>query len=55
MQIKTTAYRAADVEACIKQLHSYELPEITIIDLRGSTDYLAWIDASVAPLAASTP
>jgi len=55
LQIKTAAHRAADVEACIKQLHAYELPEITIVDLRGSQDYLAWIDASVAPVEASTP
>lgn len=51
LQIKTAAHRAADVEACIKQLHTYELPEIAIVELRGSREYLAWIDASVARVA----
>lgn len=56
LQIKTAAHRAADVEACIKHLHTYELPEIAIVDLRGSREYLAWIDASVAAeVAASEP
>jgi periplasmic divalent cation tolerance protein len=50
LQIKTTAQRVAEVEACIAALHPYELPEITVVRLGGgSAAYFAWIDAAVAP------
>ncbi len=49
LHIKTIASRAPAVERCIKELHTYTLPEIAIVDLRGgSAEYMAWIDAAVA-------
>jgi len=43
--IKTRAARYADVETTIRELHTYETPEIiaTVIE-RGSDAYLKWID-----------
>ena len=47
--IKTTAFDP--VRDAIKQLHSYELPECIAIPLaRGSSEYLAWLGDSVAPV-----
>jgi periplasmic divalent cation tolerance protein len=48
LHIKTSADRAVQVEARIKALHSYELPEIVTLRIGGSADYLAWIAESVA-------
>jgi periplasmic divalent cation tolerance protein len=47
LHIKTSAALAAKVEARIGQLHSYDLPEIVILPISGSPDYLAWIAANV--------
>ncbi|HEY5623378.1 MAG TPA: divalent-cation tolerance protein CutA, partial [Gammaproteobacteria bacterium] len=48
--IKTTAERLGQVEASIKELSSYELPEILAVPIHsGSRDYLEWIAASVDP------
>jgi periplasmic divalent cation tolerance protein len=45
---KTAAARYKELEATIRELHSYEEPEIVALPiLAGSTGYLAWIDASV--------
>jgi periplasmic divalent cation tolerance protein len=42
--IKTRPERYAEVEAMIRQLHPYELPEIIGFDLdQGLPDYLRWI------------
>lgn len=50
LQAKTTSDRLAAVEALIKQLHAYALPEITALPLAGgSAEYLAWIAESVRP------
>ena len=45
--IKTKKERCKDVMHRIKQLHSYELPEIICIEFDGSVDYLKWIDSVV--------
>jgi periplasmic divalent cation tolerance protein len=35
-----------EVAAAIRELHSYELPEVVMLDIeRGDPRYLAWIDA----------
>jgi periplasmic divalent cation tolerance protein len=48
--IKTTAGRLGQVEASIKELSSYELPEIVAVPIQsGSRDYLEWLAASVGP------
>ena len=45
--IKTRADIYAEVEAAIKSLHPYELPEIIGVPVeRGSSDYLDWVNAA---------
>ena len=42
--IKTTAERYADLEAAIRAVHPYELPEIIAVSIeRGLPAYLAWV------------
>jgi len=42
--IKTRAARYAEVEAAIRGLHPYELPEIIAVPVvRGLDDYLRWV------------
>jgi periplasmic divalent cation tolerance protein len=42
--VKTTAERYAAVEAAIRELHSYEQPEIIATPITaGSAGYLAWL------------
>jgi len=46
MLIKTTAERYAALEAAIRAMHPYELPEIIAVGIeRGLPGYLAWVDA----------
>jgi periplasmic divalent cation tolerance protein len=48
VEIKTTADRAPDVEALIRQLHAYELPEIVIHPIvGGSQAYLEWLSGEL--------
>ena len=48
--IKTTADRLAALEARLRQLHPYELPEFLVVDPAGAgSAYLAWVKESVAP------
>src|SRR5687768_3512025 len=45
--IKTSTDRLADLEARLRQLHSYELPEFLVITAdAGSEAYLKWVGAS---------
>jgi periplasmic divalent cation tolerance protein len=47
---KTAAARYGDVEAAIRELHSYEEPEIVAVPIvAGSSGYLAWLGQSVEP------
>ncbi len=47
---KTTRAAYEAVEAAIREVHSYEEPEIVAIPiLAGSAGYLAWIDENVEP------
>lgn len=42
--IKTRAARYAELEAAIRELHPYELPEIVAVPVvRGLDDYLQWV------------
>jgi periplasmic divalent cation tolerance protein len=46
LMIKTRAAIYDDVEAAIKSLHPYELPEIVAVPIvRGLSDFLEWISA----------
>ena len=48
--IKTTAGRYALLEAAIRQLHPYELPEIVAVSIEhGLPEYLAWVAAETTP------
>lgn len=48
--IKTTAGRYAELEAALRELHPYELPEIVAVPvLHGLTDYLQWVAGETVP------
>ena len=48
--VKTTAERYAELEAGIRALHPYELPEIIAVAIeRGLPGYLAWVTAETSP------
>jgi periplasmic divalent cation tolerance protein len=45
--IKTTEPRLAELEAALRKLHSYEVPELLVLTPeRGGENYLAWLAAS---------
>jgi len=44
--IKTASARVADLQARLRQLHPYELPEFLVLDATGSEAYLAWVGES---------
>lgn len=46
--LKTTSARVPEVEARIRELHPYDVPEIVAVPiLQGNSDYLKWIHESV--------
>ena len=46
--IKTTKSHTAEVQAVIRELHSYDLPEFVVISIEdGNAEYLEWIEKSV--------
>ena len=48
--IKTQAARYPALEAAIRSLHPYELPEIVAVPVEfGLPAYLAWVDAETSP------
>lgn len=47
--IKTQTARYPALEACIRAVHPYDVPEVIALPIeRGSRDYLSWIAESVA-------
>nr|WP_062343167.1 divalent-cation tolerance protein CutA [Herbidospora sakaeratensis] len=43
---KTTAERFGDLSGCVREVHSYDVPEIIAVPVAmGSGDYLAWVTA----------
>jgi periplasmic divalent cation tolerance protein len=44
--IKTASDRVAALQARLRQLHPYELPEFLVLDATGSDAYLAWVGES---------
>jgi periplasmic divalent cation tolerance protein len=42
--IKTTAERVSDLEARLRALHPYELPEFMVIAANGSDAYAKWVN-----------
>ena len=48
--IKTRAARIAEVTACVRRLHPYELPEIIAVPVvAGHAPYLDWVRESTGP------
>jgi periplasmic divalent cation tolerance protein len=48
--LKTTEGKFDELAARVKELHSYENPEIIAVPiLKGSSDYLSWVDTEVNP------
>ena len=48
--IKTSSERVAALEARVRELHSYEVPEFVVIPIvQGGADYLSWLSASTKP------
>jgi periplasmic divalent cation tolerance protein len=45
--VKTSRGRVPALEARLRELHPYELPEFLVLDASGSDAYLAWIEESV--------
>lgn len=46
--IKTSETEVAAIEATVKAVSGYDLPELVAVDISGgSADYLAWVAASV--------
>ena len=44
--IKTTTDRVVALQARLRQLHPYELPEFLVLDASGSEAYLTWVEES---------
>lgn len=48
--VKSTAEQFAAIESAIRELHSYECPEIIATPIAaGSPDYLAWLSEQTRP------
>lgn len=48
--VKTRASRAGAVEALVRTMHPYEVPEILVLPVAGGSGaYLAWIDRVTSP------
>ncbi|TDD69528.1 divalent-cation tolerance protein CutA [Jiangella aurantiaca] len=46
VEVKTTATRAEALTAHLREVHSYDLPEIVVTPIAGGSDaYLAWLSA----------
>lgn len=53
--LKTSRRRFAALQAVVKQLHSYDVPEIIALPIAaGSAQYLDWITASVKAQSSSS-
>ena len=51
--IKTSRSRVSALQARLRELHPYELPEFLVLDATGSAAYLEWIEGSVTVSGAS--
>lgn len=48
--MKTTTDRFEDLAACVRELHSYEVPEIVAVAIVSeAADYLEWIRRETSP------
>ena len=46
--IKTSPARLEELQARLRTLHPYELPEMLVLSARGSDEYLTWIRESTS-------
>jgi periplasmic divalent cation tolerance protein len=53
--IKTTRDRVPALEARLRALHPYELPEFVVLDAQGSAAYAEWVGESVGSGPAAGP
>jgi periplasmic divalent cation tolerance protein len=49
LAIKTTRARRGALEARLRTLHPYELPEFVVVDATGSEAYAGWVRDVVTP------
>lgn len=45
--LRTKKSRFKEIEKVIKELHNYEVAEISMTEMEGSADFLAWLDSEV--------
>ncbi len=46
--MKTVSSRLGELEKEVKRLHSYEVPEFVVMEIKaGSKEYLGWVEESV--------
>lgn len=43
LSVKSTSEKFEDIRKAIRALHSYDLPAITMWEIKGDRDYLTWI------------
>ncbi|GKS59716.1 hypothetical protein YTPLAS18_32430 [Nitrospira sp.] len=49
LMMKTTSERYLAVERQVREMHSYDVPEIIAVPIeRGSSDYLSWIQSETS-------
>jgi periplasmic divalent cation tolerance protein len=46
LSIKSISERFEEIRKAIRALHSYDLPAVTVWEIRGDRDYLTWITDS---------
>jgi periplasmic divalent cation tolerance protein len=50
MLLKTTRGRLRDVEALVREVHPYELPEFIVVPVEGGSEaYLRWVRERTSP------
>jgi periplasmic divalent cation tolerance protein len=49
LAIKTTRARRSALEARLRALHPYELPEFVVVDATGSDAYAGWVRDVITP------
>lgn len=49
LMMKTVTSRLGELEKEVKKLHSYEVPEFVVMEIKaGSREYLGWVEESLA-------
>ncbi len=48
LRLKTRRALGPRIEAMLRELHPYELPQILYVPVEGSSDYIDWVDSCLA-------